>query len=82
MDANKLKVLQDIGFQVKKTCANCVHGKFTEWFGTCNIHTYEHLKHTGPARQLSITKDGYCPKYENDEEHMWMIHGFAELLEK
>jgi hypothetical protein len=29
-------------------------------FGTCAIKTYDHLKHTGSDRQLSINRYGAC----------------------
>ena len=42
-------------------CGLCQHAWFPkdDW-GTCTIQTYEHEKHTGPARQLSIHKYGTC----------------------
>ena len=69
---NKLKELQDINYVIRKCCGLCSHGKFNflrsgNSYGTCEIHEYKHLKHTGKKRQLSINRDGYCDKFEWDE---------------
>lgn len=65
MDANKLKVLRELGYRILPTCSNCVHSFFRqdEW-GTCDANTYQHEKHTGDRRQLSIHESGTCPKFE------------------
>jgi len=65
MDANKLKVLQDLSYEIRPACGLCVHGVFpqNDW-GTCQKHQYDHLKHTGEPRQLSIFRYGSCKEYE------------------
>ena len=79
MDENKLEILKRIGYKVNKTCGFCIHGTFwdSEW-GTCKIHTYNHLKHTAKTRQLSITIFGSCSKHEIDPDNM--LGRFDEFL--
>jgi hypothetical protein len=66
MDENKRQELKRIGFVVVKCCGRCSAGQFphNEW-GTCRIHVYQHLKHTGEHRNLSIHKFGYCQDFHN-----------------
>ena len=81
MDANKLKVLRDLPYSIQKTCGLCVHGVFpsNDW-GTCQAHTYDHLKHTGEARQLSIFRYGSCPSFKLHEPLLTTIGAFKEFL--
>lgn len=82
MDANKLTVLKEIGYTVHRTCGSCIHAKFSrgaQW-STCEIYTYQHQKHTGEARQLSIHVSGECQSWEN-ESFGDSLEGFYELLE-
>ncbi len=88
MDQNKLKVLNDIGYAIRKTCATCEYSLFTQargnnW-GLCFAKTYEHLKHTGPERQLSINKFGHCPQYAWDWDKVTKEVGvaYSEFVEK
>lgn len=70
MDQNKLKVLRDIEYVIPKQCGICIHGTFSALsaqFGVCAIQQYDHLKHTGDARQLSVYRGGCCPKFTADE---------------
>jgi hypothetical protein len=89
VDANKLKVLKSIGYEVRLTCANCVHSFFpserSDW-GTCSKNQYQHEKHTGDARDLSIHKSGRCAVegpdgYTPSPTAIGMLGRFAELLE-
>lgn len=69
MDANKLKVLRDIKYRINPSCGMCKHGVFRDIkddFGSCMARTYEHLKHTGDTRQLSVHRHGACDTYEID----------------
>jgi hypothetical protein len=67
VDANKKQELLNIGYRIPGTCGICVHGQFNQdAFGTCAIHEYRHLKHTGSKRQLSVYVYGRCPKFELD----------------
>lgn len=65
MDENKRKKLHDIGFKVLNNCGLCTHGTFpnNDW-GTCAITTYDHLKHTGDPRELSIHRFGSCDRFD------------------
>lgn len=68
MDENKLKVLKEVGYVMYKTCDLCEHFRQgASSFGTCKVHLYEHLKHNGPPREMSVNKSGGCPDWELDE---------------
>ena len=63
-DANKFTVLRRVGYKIPIQCGICVHGQFRpqQPWGTCAQHPYEHGKHTGPERGISIHRDGTCPE--------------------
>lgn len=67
MDKNKLNVLHAIDYTIKRTCATCNYAEFpnNNW-GLCHLHRYQHEKHTGELRDLSINKLGYCKSYTHD----------------
>lgn len=69
MDENKRQQLLAIGYAIQGTCGICKHGQFqpNTAFGTCAIHAYQHLKHTGDKRQLSVYAHGRCPKFLLDD---------------
>ena len=71
MDQNKAQKLRDVSYRMVDTCQSCVYGNFSDGnlFGSCNLHTYRHLKHTGAERPLSISKTGTCYAHEEDELH-------------
>jgi len=74
MDENKLKKLHQVGYDVQPCCALCKHSEFGHnAFGTCKKHQYDHVKHTGPDRQLSINKYGCCGFFETDNEKATLI---------
>lgn len=83
MDANKLQVLNDIGYKIRETCGTCRDFQvFTKSdFGTCSYHEYKHLKHTGEPRQLSVHQHGYCPWWRPNEQVRVSLGRFAELCE-
>lgn len=64
MDANKLEVLVDVGYEISPACGICQYAELKGEWGTCNYHEYEHLKHTGPERQLSINRYGSCKDFK------------------
>lgn len=83
MDANKLEELRRIGYTIPRTCGLCVHGTFVgaSDFGTCATRQYDHLKHTGPKRQLSIYRGGTCPdKFELDEVRASRLVAYIEFV--
>jgi hypothetical protein len=81
MDANKLKVLQEVAYTVNKSCGLCTHGVFpnNDW-GTCRVHVYDHLKHTGEARQLSVFRYGSCPRFELHEPLLATMGAFKQFM--
>ena len=65
MDENKAKKLQEIGFKILPVCGLCKYAAFSDYrWGTCEKHTYEHEKHTGPPRQVSVHFAGTCKDFE------------------
>lgn len=63
MDENKLKLLKKIDYKIEGTCGICKFGRFANPaadFGTCDRHTYEHLKHSDSLRALSVFRHGVC----------------------
>ncbi len=79
MDANKREVLVEIGYQVLDTCGRCAHAELnpnTDW-GTCRITTYPHAKHIGDWRDLSINRNGTCPKFTAQDRQP--LGGFEEF---
>ena len=84
MDKNKLKVLQDIDYKVQRTCGNCdwfVGDSYTKsiMFSTCSKHTYEHKKHIGPERKLSVHRDGVCDKHEWNGNALNFMHSYSQF---
>ena len=75
MDENKLKKLKEIDYTIQPCCAFCRYGQFTPSgnFGTCARFKYDHLKHTGADRQLSINRYGSCPLHLTDEDKIHSI---------
>ncbi|MFA6234655.1 MAG: hypothetical protein WC824_10795 [Bacteroidota bacterium] len=65
-DPAKFAKLREIGYTIPVNCGTCTHGHFvppSEW-GICDLHFYQHGKHTGPERGISIHKEGHCPQAE------------------
>lgn len=81
MDATKLKVLRDLDYKVQKTCGLCIHGVFpvNDW-GTCQKHEYQHEKHTGGARKLSIVKYGSCKDFKEYDSSGATLGAYQEFL--
>jgi len=67
MDANKLKVLQEIGYTIVPSCATCQHSDLSrDGWGYCNAHEYEHLKHSEETSRLSVHQLGHCDSWIRD----------------
>ena len=81
MDANKLKVLREVAYKIGPSCGMCVFGKFPndDW-GTCSAHQYDHRKHSGPPRQLSVHRLGECPTFKADPRKSADLQGFVEFI--
>jgi len=83
VDANKLKVLQEIGYSIRQHCGICVHSDLSpDGWGYCNVHTYQHLKHAEETSRLSIHRTGSCDRFEVDENKVATLglHAFKEFL--
>lgn len=86
MDKTKLKVLREVGYTFPKTCGMCAAGQFEGYrgmwplWGTCGRQTYEHEKHTGEKRQLSIHLLGSCASFEAVSNAADALQGFGEFV--
>lgn len=83
MDANKLKVLQEIGYEIKKCCGLCANflGVPHNIFGDCYKHTYEHKKHIPNLKPLSVSHYGVCASFSFSREKERQLHKFTDLME-
>lgn len=86
MDANKLQVLNDIGYHLPDCCEHCEFSSFVrgELFGECLQFDYDHGKHTGRSRGVSIHRTGVCAFFTpctgvRRETKDARLHGFVEL---
>lgn len=81
MDANKLKVLQEVQYTIAPHCGICRHSNLSrDGWGVCEKHSYSHLKHSNDQRQLSITRMGSCRDFTLASEKVGDLHRFAEFL--
>jgi len=83
MDANKLTVLRDLNYTIKPSCETCAHSDLSkDGWGYCNVHTYQHLKHSEEVSRLSIHRSGSCARWELDENKLAMLglHAFREFV--
>lgn len=80
MDANKLTVLREIGYEIKRTCGTCASASFpqNDW-GTCSRFTYHHSKH-GDLRAMSINRYGTCSDHEMKDVEKYVLGAFEEFL--
>jgi len=72
VDKNKLAKLNEVGYKIRGTCANCKYSTlrfenrtFKLW-GTCLKHLYKHEKHTDTDREMSVNHSGNCGDHEWD----------------
>jgi hypothetical protein len=71
MDANKLKVLQDIRYRINPTCETCAHSDLSaDGWGYCGAHEYQHLKHSEETSPLSVHRLGWCARWELDDARL------------
>ena len=81
-DENKFAKLQEAGYTVRPCCILCVHGTSigpSHW-GTCAKHTYEHKKHTGKPRQMSINRVGVCKTFDTDKGQLLKLQSFQSFF--
>lgn len=83
MDANKDLRLQEINYKLHRTCGLCVYfeGSKGSMFGVCKKNTYNHLKHTGDARALSVNIYGSCLDFDWDTVKLPQLHGFQKYID-
>lgn len=83
MDMNKRQELLNIEYSIQGNCSNCEHGRFDHKaaFGVCSLHSYQHLKHTGDKRQLSVYAHGRCPKFELEDGKKAQLGLWQEFLQ-
>lgn len=81
MDANKLKVLQEIGYTIGPHCGICKHSDLSaDGWGYClhPDHTYQHAKHSGGPHRISINAVGSCVDFEKDDSQTDKFQSFKE----
>jgi hypothetical protein len=83
VDANKLKKLQEVRYQIRKCCGTCKNASFpaNDW-STCQIHKYQHLKHSVETRNLSINAYGHCDDFDWSQEYLDQIDTWLGFLEE
>lgn len=73
-DDNKFEKLRTIGYTIPGLCSYCKHANLApaQSWGTCRLHTYQHLKHANPTegRGVSIHATGTCPQFERDPQRV------------
>jgi hypothetical protein len=82
MDLNKLQVLREVGYTIPRSCTLCANSKWegaSEW-GSCMITTYQHKKHIGLPRQLSIYRGGQCSKFVLEESAAATLGAYIEFI--
>ncbi len=84
MDPNKLIVLQDVDYTIRKHCGICKHADLSsDGWGYCNIHSYIHQKHNIGESRLSITSAGVCLEdFEANEEVVAAFGSFSIFVEE
>lgn len=81
MDKSKSKKLQEIGYKINRCCGLCKYAILSlDGWGTCVNHTYQHEKHTGEERDLSINQFGYCTSFELEESKVIGLHSYSDLI--
>jgi hypothetical protein len=81
VDENKLLMLRGMAYRIERVCGLCKNGWFPkDGWGTCEVHTYEHLKHTQGRRQLSIHRFGSCGAFDLDPKRASLLGSFKQFL--
>lgn len=85
-DPNKLERLREISYRVQPSCFTCKQGRFVPGsnFGTCQLFDYEHRKHIGERRKLSVHVTGRCWEFKFNEKKKADLErsGFLEFVEE
>lgn len=83
MDANKLKVLREIGYTIRMHCGLCEWAEISgDGWGVCKKHTYKHQKHNVAESPLSINESGYCESFEMSDMQAAVqgLHHYREFI--
>lgn len=86
MDAEKLRQLQAMNCVIPPVCGMCSNATFYQAgnvFGSCQKRSYEHGKHIGPVRPLSICCYGLCDceHFELDYAVILQLQDFAVFVD-
>lgn len=67
---------------VLPVCELCVHYRpgSADW-GTCKQFEYEHKKHTGPPRELSVPRMGSCPSWEGEPKTSLRLQDYVLFVQ-
>lgn len=81
-DENKFAKLREIGYSIQPCCGRCAFADldYCEVWGTCGKHKYQHLKHTGEKRKVSIHMFGWCKDFAVNPENPYLFGAHAEFL--
>lgn len=81
MDQNKRLKLVEVGYRINPSCGTCSFGSFARTldFGECRRHLYEHAKHVGPPRFLSVHRAGSCTSFKQGS--MIRLGAYVEFAE-
>jgi len=81
MDKNKLQKLKDIKYHINPCCGLCKYSNLeVDGWGTCDLHTYNHEKHTLEKRSLSIFRFGQCSSFKLSEVVEARLGDFDQFL--
>ena len=86
MDRTKLRQLRAMRTVIPPVCGLCRHGTFyggSNLFGGCDKRQYQHEKHTGPVRPLSVCRYMLCDceHFELDQQAVLKLQHFAVFVE-
>ena len=80
LDTNKLKVLQGIGYRMRRVSTPIYP---QTGGGYCGVHEYQHIKHSEGTSFLSVHRLGWCKQWELNVETLATLglHAFREFAE-
>lgn len=69
-----IKVLEEIEYKVRRTCANCIHSLVDEdpLWAVCRRWTMT-MPEPQPSRPLNVHTLGWCPRHEHDDAGAKMV---------
>ncbi len=68
---------------VARTCGLCQHSSFPsgDGWGTCDVHVYEHEKHSDKKRHLSVHEHGSCASFVMSEKEAELLGPYLEFVD-